>query len=337
MNEQKLLLINKQILELALQQDDLNAVLGSMLSTAECLANRFGKNPKESFFESYNLYGSGNTKNEEDLKDQLEIQTKVFRNNHHFMLNKEGNYPFPENFGKTEIEQIVNFWKKNSKPENKIYFENIIKVLYKNYNLTYPEETTISNELDPNITLELFPKVMKDVNKSRKKVKQEVSQNGVYNNNLQLNGKCTDKNTGDLFNKASIVQNEKIIFIQYLCKIFKDFECYIYFIYYKNNSKLPTRLNYGNKEEYDKVLDKNASSVFAILNEDLEELKKAYEKYCSLYDVSKDKEIKKYKNSCINWMKNYSNDYYIKKLGEILIKENTKENTKENSKFSLFW
>ena len=317
MTEQKLLLINKQILELALQQDDLNAVLGSMLSTAECLANRFGKNPKESFFETYNLYGSGNTKNEEDLKSQLEIQTKIFRNNHHFMLNKEGNYPFPENFGKTKIVEIVDFWEKNSKPENKIYFENIIKVLNKNYNLTYPEEETIiSNELEPKTTLELFPKVMKDVNVSRKQVKEEVSKNGVYNNNLELKGKCTDKNTGSLFNKASIVQNEKMNFIQYLLKIIKDFECYIYFIDQEKNPSL----NFGNKEEYSKILDKNNYSVDKILNEDLEKLKKEYKKYCSFNDVSKDKEIIKYKNYCINWMSNHPNDNYIKKLNEILIK-----------------
>ena len=52
--------INKQILELALEQDDLNAVLGNMLSSAECLSNNYGKVKKESFFDSYNLYGSGN-------------------------------------------------------------------------------------------------------------------------------------------------------------------------------------------------------------------------------------------------------------------------------------
>ena len=331
MNEQTLLLINKQILELALQQDDLNAVLGNMLSTSECLANRFGKSPKESFFESYNLYGSGNTKNEEDLKSQLEIQTKVFRNNHHYMFNKEGNYPFPENFGKKEIENIVNFWKKNAKQENKVYFENIIKVLNKNYNLTYPEETNISNGLEPRITLEIFPKVMKDVNVSRKKVKEEVSKKGVYNNNLELKGKCPDKNTDSLFNNNLL--DEKMNFIQYLSKIFSDFECYIYFMYYKQNSNLTPILKYGNKEAYDKVLDKNTSIVFAILNEDLEKLKKEYIEYCSFNDVSKDKEIKKYKNSCKNWLNNYPNDYYIKKLGEIL----TKENKKENSKFSFFW
>ena len=42
--------INKQILLLALQQDDLNSVLGLMLSSAEYLSNRFGKKKKRIFF-----------------------------------------------------------------------------------------------------------------------------------------------------------------------------------------------------------------------------------------------------------------------------------------------
>ena len=115
MNKQTMLQINKQILQLAMQQDDLNAVLGNMLSTAECLANRFGNKPQQSFFDAYNLFGSGNTKNEEALKTQLQIQTKVFRNNHNYMVNTEGEYPFPENLGKKEIETLLQMWKNNSR------------------------------------------------------------------------------------------------------------------------------------------------------------------------------------------------------------------------------
>ena len=55
-------LINKQILCLAQQQDDLNSVLGLMLSSAEYLFNRFGKEKKESFCTKYNLNNAGNKK-----------------------------------------------------------------------------------------------------------------------------------------------------------------------------------------------------------------------------------------------------------------------------------
>jgi hypothetical protein len=52
-----------------------------MLSSAEYLFNRFGKEKKESFFAKYNLNNVDKTKNEKNLKDQLKIQTKIFRNN----------------------------------------------------------------------------------------------------------------------------------------------------------------------------------------------------------------------------------------------------------------
>lgn len=318
MADQSLLVINKQILKLALQQDDLNVVLGNMLSTAECLANRFGINPKNSFFESYNLYGSGNTKNEEDLKSQLEIQTKVFRNNHHYMINKEGKYPYPENFGKTKIENIINFWKQNSKKENKIYFDNIIKVLNKNYKLVYPEQINNSGEIDPNIILEVVPKVMKDVNISRKKVKEEVCKSGVYYNNLKLEGKNEDGCSGSIYNTTNIMENEKMIFIQQISKIFNKIECYIYFNYYKQRQISLPKFEYGNKEEYEKVLVENSSYLLANLNNDLNEFKKYYKEFCFINDISKDTEINKYKTCCKKWMNAFPKDCYINMLNDLL-------------------
>ena len=54
------------------------------------------------------------------------------------MIDQKGKYPFPNNLGKDEIKNIVNFWKQTSKPENQIYFENIIQVLEEKYILNYP-------------------------------------------------------------------------------------------------------------------------------------------------------------------------------------------------------
>lgn len=316
MKQQSLLLINKQILELAMQQDDLNAVLGNMLSTAECLANRFGSNPKESFFDFYNLYGSGNTKNEEDLKTQLQIQTKVFRNNHNYMFRQTGNYPFPQNLGKKEIENLVKMWKENAKPENQMYFDNIIKILNKNYDLTFPKKKAISNGIDPEVTLELFPEVMKDVDGKRKIVRDEVSKSGVYNNNLKMKGKYQSNNIyNNKTNKMNNFDEEKKNFIQYLFNNFKTIEFYIYHTYYRSQ-KLSTNLKFGNKIEYDVI---EPSKALTNLNQNLEELKTKYEEYSLYNDTSKDTEISKYKTTCKNWMKTFQNDYVIKKLGEILL------------------
>lgn len=315
MTEQGMLQINKQILQLAMQQDDLNTVLGNMLSTAECLANRFGINPKQSYFENYNMYGSGNTKNEEDLKFQLQIQTKVFRNNHNYMLNKEGKYPFPDNLGKKEIENLAKYWKNNAKPENKIYFDNIIKILNGNYNLIFPEKKYTSNGIDPNVTLELFPQVMKDVDKNRKKVKEEVSKSGSYNNNLKLDEKSPNtapRNFGS--KKIDIFEEEGMNFIQYLSDIFKNIELYLYHSYLKN--KINPNLIYGKKAEYEKI---NPNGISSYLKNELELLKQKYAEYCSYDDTSKMKEIKKYQKSCQKWMETYQNDFIINTLGDILL------------------
>ena len=317
MNKQTMLQINKQILQLAMQQDDLNAVLGNMLSTAECLANRFGNKPQQSFFDAYNLFGSGNTKNEEALKTQLQIQTKVFRNNHNYMVNTEGEYPFPENLGKKEIETLLKMWKHNSKVENQFYFENIIKILNGDYELKFPQRKVKTNGINPQVALELFPLVMKDVDKTRKKVKEEVIEKGKYDNNLNLNQQRQDNIHPIIVeNEIDMFEQEKIELLQYLYKIFRNIELYIYHKYLKNN-KAKSHLIYGNKKLYKNYKPLEESQI----NFEIESLKQKYVDYCQYNDISKDKEINKYKDSCTKWMKDYKYDKVINKLNEIFSSE----------------
>ena len=317
MNKQTMLQINKQILQLAMQQDDLNAVLGNMLSTAECLANRFGNKPQQSFFDAYNLFGSGNTKNEEALKTQLQIQTKVFRNNHNYMVNTEGKYPFPENLGKKEIETLLKMWKHNSKVENQFYFENIIKILNGDYELKFPQRKVKTNGINPQVALELFPLVMKDVDKTRKKVKKEVIEKGKYDNNLNLNQQRQDNIHPTIVpNEIDMYEQEKIELLQYLYKIFRNIELYIYHKYLKNN-KAKSHLIYGNKELYKNYKPLEESQIYF----QIESLKQKYVYYCQYNDISKDKEINKYKDSCTKWKEDYKYDKVINKLNEIFSSE----------------
>jgi hypothetical protein len=321
-----MLMINKQILQLAMQQDDLNAVLGTMLSTAECLANRFGNKPQQSFFDAYDLYGSGSTKNEEALKTQLQIQTKIFRNNHNYMVKTKGEYPFPENLGKKEIETLLKIWKKNSKLENQFYFENIINILDGNYELTFPERKVKTNGINPEVTLELFPKIMKDVDKTRKKVKEEVIEKGKYDNNLRLRGKRQDKTQPtDVPNEIDMSEKEKIVLLQYLFRLFRNVELYIYHTYIKNNL-VKSYLKYGNKDIYKiyKPLEEFQ------LNLEIESVKQIYVDYCQYNDISKDKEINQFKDSCNIWLNNYKNDQIINKLNCIFSSE-IKKVKSENS------
>ena len=55
------------------------------------------------------------------------------------MTKKYGKYPFPENLGKNQIINFIIFWRNTAKLENKIYFDNILKILNGNYNITYPK------------------------------------------------------------------------------------------------------------------------------------------------------------------------------------------------------
>ena len=312
MNKQTMLQINKH-LQLSMQQDELNQVLGNMLSTAECLANRFGNKPQQSFFDAYNLFGSDIIKNEEALKTQLQIQTKVFRRYHNYMVNTKGEYPFPENLGKKEIETLLKMWKHNSKVENQFYFENIIKILNGDYELKFPQRKVKTNGINPQVALELFPLVMKDVDKTRKKVKEEVIEKGKYDNNLNLNQQRQDNIHPTIVeNEIDMYEQEKIELLQNLYKIFRNIELYIYHKYLKNN-KAKSHLIYGNKELYKNYKPLEESQI----NFEIESLKQKYVYYCQYNDISKDKEINQYKDSCIKWMKDYKYDKVINKLNEI--------------------
>ena len=165
---------------------------------------------------------------------------------------------------------------------------------------------------------------MKDVNVSRKKVKEEVSKTGVYNNNLKLKGKSDNQNPGGVCNAINIMENEKMILIQKLFKIFKEIEYYIYVIYLRSNQKNSSNFKYGYKEEYDKISEKNISFIIANLSEDINELKNSYEEYCLYNDISKDSEIIKYKNCCNDWVRTFPNDYYLQMLNSILFDKKNK-------------
>lgn len=275
MKAQKLKQINLNILKLAQQQDDLNSVMGLMLSSAECLSNRFGKVKKQSFFEHYNLNNSGNSKNENDLRDQLKIQTKIFRNNHIYMLNQKKKYPYPDNFGKNEIIKIVNFWKENSKEDNYIYFDNIIKVLNGQYNLTYPEKKNHNKGLPPQVILDTFPAAMEYVDNKRDEVRQSIEETGQYNNELKIQeNKYETFNYNNNINNNEIKnQNEKFI-TDLFDKTFKKAENYFILSsnpYYYN-------CQYGDYSEY--IRNNNLTISPTELNNDIKFLGKEYEKYC---------------------------------------------------------
>ena len=191
--EEKLIQISKEIIELAQDQDCCNSVLGMMLSSAECLSLKFGKKQSiKKMFNGYNVFGSGDTKNEESLKTQLRIQTKLFRNNYYYMMQTKGKYNFPENFPPETIVRILNIWKENVSDEKQIFYNNIIKIINcKALELKYPSQNfdniTRGNGVDQNLILNVMGPIMSHVDKGLEKIRKETELTGKYNNKLKDN------------------------------------------------------------------------------------------------------------------------------------------------------
>ena len=191
--EEQLIQISKEIIELAQDQDCCNSVLGMMLSSAECLSLKFGKKQSEKkMFNGYNVFGSGDTKNEESLKTQLRIQTKLFRNNYYYMMQTKGKYNFPENFPPETIVKILNIWKENVSDEKQIFYNNIIKIINCNaLELKYPcqnfDNIPRGNGVDQNLILNVMVPIMSHVDKGLEKVRKETELTGKIKNKLKYN------------------------------------------------------------------------------------------------------------------------------------------------------
>ena len=304
--------INKQILLLALQQDDLNSVLGLMLASAECLSNRFGKEKKESFFAKYNLNNAGNTKNEKNLKDQLKIQTKIFRNNYKYMIGQKGKYPFPDNLGKDEIKNIVNYWKQNSKPENQIYFDNIIQVLEEKYILNYPGKNNNNVGLPPEGIIEFFPKAMEYVDAKRDEVLKKIEKTRYYKNELDIgkNKYDTFDYKDDQYIKNNSHSDTELNLIRSFDNVFNKAENY-YVLLVKNYNY---KCNFGDIKQYDK---NNITFLENDLNNSIKTLKKYYEDY-SKHFPNAPQEIYVYEEYANKWFQDTKN-YIFKNLVDAFI------------------
>jgi len=243
---QSLLQIHKEILELAQEQESCNAVLGMMLSTAECFSSRFGKVKNERIFSDYNIFGSGDSKNESSLKAQLRIQTKLFRNNYYYMKNKDGKYTFPKNFDSNKIIEIVKIWKDNVSHDKKIYYDNIISIIQDDKaNIKYPHikmDTISNNGLDPNIMVDVFLPIMNHVDERLQQVGEEANKKGIYDNTLKTNGKKYDdkgleKNIQNNLNKRGQKENiDQLLYLgNYLQNCFTYGELYYVLLLNKKN------------------------------------------------------------------------------------------------------
>lgn len=123
-----------------------------MLASAENFSNRFWINKNAKIFESYNLFKSGDLKNENDLKQQLALHIKIFRNLVNHEKQKGRIYSFPENLGPEDIKKLVHMWKNNVKKEDQIYYDNILYILEENFDIKFPDYKKIKIQLSKELT-----------------------------------------------------------------------------------------------------------------------------------------------------------------------------------------
>lgn len=328
MSEQKLVQIHRQISELAQKQDNCNSCLGLMLSSVESFSYRFGIEKKPKLFEPYNLFNSGDLKNESDLKSQMALHIKIFRNLVNHEKKKGRNYTFPDNLGPEEIKNLVYMWKNNVKKEDQIYYDNILSILEENFDIKFPKNPKDtynyrSNKgIDPNHILNVVPNVMGCIDHRSNKIGLEAEKTGVINNtimmgstesfNPELNGlKFTPINKG-----LNPIDGAKKNLIDILNTTFQYAECY-YFLYCKKFN-IPVSLS-SKYENIGIYLNQNFDDIKIKANKYYNEFKKVFNDYINKYyeinfidDYYNDVLIwySKTKDELFRLLKNIFDDYY---------------------------
>ena len=298
--------MNKEIMDLAQDQESCNSVLGMMLSSAECLSSIFGIKKFDRLFDCYNNFESGDIKNEEFLKLKLRIQTKLFRINYFYMKEKKGKYNFPDNFDKYNIIRIINIWKQNVSDDKKIYYDNIIDIICdKNTEVKYPRQSIdkINNSgLNENVFVNAMLPIMSPVDQGLQNVGREAELKWNINNNLKLGKKIDDRS-----------KNLEVLIISKLINCLQLGECY----YVLNSRDNNYRVNFLNKEQYQ---IQNYFYIKKKFKDNIIELEKLIKCYYDNYGDS-DKiiqTINEYIHCAGVWKKN-DNDQLFKEFYNLLI------------------
>jgi hypothetical protein len=279
-------------MELAQDQESCNSVLGMMLSSAECLSSRFGKNKFERLFNGYNVFESGDSKDEESLKTQLRIQTKLFRNNFYYMKQKRGEYSFPNNFTRDKIIEIINIWKKNVKDDKKIFYNNIIDIITdKTIQVKYPSQkidNITSNGISQNVILNVMAPIMSHVDQGLEKARKEAELKGTINNVLDISKKNYDSKSLEIqiknFNDKDLKYNNKRselrdMIISTMINSLSFGECF----YLMNSNDNSYRTKYNKKENY---MNQDYFNIQSRFRKHLNDLEKMMNEFKATYGDS---------------------------------------------------
>lgn len=316
MSQQQMLQIHRQIAELAQKQDNCNSCLGLMLSSAESFSNRFGVNRNKKMFEAYNLFNSGDLKNENDLRSQLTLHIKIFRNLVIHEKQKGRKYIFPENLGPQEIKNLVLMWRSNVKKEDQIFYDNILKILEENFNINFPSYPKNSYDkksqpgIDPNHIVNIVPNVMGCIDHRSNQIGLEAEKTGVIKNQIMMgstgsfNPQLNELKFSDINKGLNQNEIEKKKLMDALNITFTYAECY-YYLYCKKFNKNPNlRPRYGDMKDY---LSFKFEDIEKKVSDDFISFKKLFSNYYS-FDNSF---FNEYYNSVSQWYSDTKADYFL--------------------------
>lgn len=199
MTQQELLLVNKDLLLLKQDQACSNDIMCRLLSELEKLAFVSGYKGKPMF----NYYSNSQMK-EKEIIDQITFQMNVFQTSFQSFLRTHNNkYEYPENLSRETIDIIINNWidKVNkTKPNNTIFFLDFLNLINSKSlsqrcqmvfnNLGKKDEPMNKRELKRQMNN--FTNAGAIIGDGLNKVEEELSLNGNYSHQIQLNKKRED-------------------------------------------------------------------------------------------------------------------------------------------------
>lgn len=146
-------------------------------------------------------------------------------------------------------------WKSNAKKENEIYFQNILNVLDKKFDLKYPSERVSKNEgLPPEEILNTFIGGMAYVDNKRDKVYKTVEKTGTYENKIKIG----NETSCEYFN------NDKNRVPDYLIKLMKEID---HIFYIAEQYYVFKYMDNAYKCQYGEPMDFNEKNKMKILSE----------------------------------------------------------------------
>ena len=317
-NQQAQIQSNKQIILLKQDQNSSNSIMCKVLSDLESLAIDLGYK-KQTLFGYY----SSKSKNRKEIIDRIILQMTIFESSYKNYVKKNPNkiYEYPDNLKLSDIQKIVNGWKKfiekNSSNKSYIsYFDEFLNILdNKDISKTINDEFDNLDKNSKQLTNAELKRAMNAAaiatyhnNERNNEIEKEINEKGQAKINIILGADRNDNKFSKSMDKydENLNKLKKELYLN-LDLILGNLEIYTIL---KANSDNNLKIKYSNKlknknlekeiiSEYNKLLDKYIKIgdklfdeySFSITNEEKDKIKKELENWKKNIKEKKDKDI----------------------------------------------